>query len=156
MVMFLMLKVGYLNGAVLVCLQMVRGGVGRDHWPTTLAFESIIDMSMVFPSLFFAVCSLLCVRLLMKVSKGKGKKKAKEIADLAHCFELHSGKLLGDKRNREGRLYFKVCSLFFLPFFFFFLALSYVLSSASSSFIFIHWCVLSRYFRVPEAWCASN
>ncbi|CAM9745824.1 unnamed protein product [Ascophyllum nodosum] len=37
--------------------------------------------------------------------KEKGKDKAE--ADLAHCFELHSGKLLGDKRNREGRLYFK-------------------------------------------------
>lgn len=37
----------------------------------------------------------------------KGKDKA--AADLAHCFELHSGKLLGDKKNREGRLYFKVC-----------------------------------------------
>lgn len=36
---------------------------------------------------------------------GNGKGKA---PDLAHCFELHSGKLLGDKRNREGRLYFKV------------------------------------------------
>lgn len=34
--------------------------------------------------------------------------KSKQAADLAHCFELHSGKLLGDKRNREGRLYFKV------------------------------------------------
>ncbi|CAN0019234.1 unnamed protein product, partial [Discosporangium mesarthrocarpum] len=28
-------------------------------------------------------------------------------ADRRHCFELHSGALLGDKRNREGRLYFK-------------------------------------------------
>lgn len=34
--------------------------------------------------------------------------KGKATPDLAHCFELHSGKLLGDKRNREGRLYFKV------------------------------------------------
>lgn len=38
-----------------------------------------------------------------------GKGKGKTAPDLAHCFELHSGKLLGDKRNREGRLYFKVC-----------------------------------------------
>lgn len=37
-----------------------------------------------------------------------GKGKGKAAPDLAHCFELHSGKLLGDKRNREGRLYFKV------------------------------------------------
>lgn len=36
------------------------------------------------------------------------KGRAKAAPDLAHCFELHSGKLLGDKRNREGRLYFKV------------------------------------------------
>ena len=39
---------------------------------------------------------------------GKGKGKGK-VPDLVHCFELHSGKLLGDKKNREGRLYFKVC-----------------------------------------------
>lgn len=37
-----------------------------------------------------------------------GTGKGKPAPDLAHCFELHSGKLLGDKRNREGRLYFKV------------------------------------------------
>lgn len=42
-------------------------------------------------------------------AKGKGK----SAPDLAHCFELHSGKLLGDKRNREGRLYFKVGRWFF-------------------------------------------
>lgn len=42
------------------------------------------------------------------MSKGKAKEKEKAAADLAHCFELHSGNLLGDKRNREGRLYFKV------------------------------------------------
>ncbi|CAB1121207.1 unnamed protein product [Ectocarpus sp. CCAP 1310/34] len=41
-------------------------------------------------------------------AKGKGKEKS--APDLAHCFELHSGKLLGDKRNREGRLYFKASS----------------------------------------------
>ncbi len=39
---------------------------------------------------------------------GMIKGRAKAAPDLAHCFELHSGKLLGDKRNREGRLYFKV------------------------------------------------
>lgn len=39
---------------------------------------------------------------------GGGKDRGKAAPDLAHCFELHSGKLLGDKRNREGRLYFKV------------------------------------------------
>ena len=38
-----------------------------------------------------------------------GKGKGKAAPDLVHCFELHSGKLLGDKKNREGRLYFKVC-----------------------------------------------
>lgn len=37
-----------------------------------------------------------------------GKGGGKQAPALAHCFELHSGKLLGDKRNREGRLYFKV------------------------------------------------
>lgn len=42
------------------------------------------------------------------VAAGGGKGKGKAAPDLAHCFELHSGKLLGDKRNREGRLYFKV------------------------------------------------
>ncbi|CAN0119251.1 unnamed protein product, partial [Laminaria digitata] len=39
-----------------------------------------------------------------------GKGKGKAVPDLVHCFELHSGKLLGDKRNREGRLYFKASS----------------------------------------------
>eukprot|EP00904_Undaria_pinnatifida_P004940 jgi/Undpi1/1576/HiC_scaffold_11.g04966.m1 len=39
--------------------------------------------------------------------QGKGKGK---VPDLVHCFELHSGKLLGDKKNREGRLYFKASS----------------------------------------------
>lgn len=41
----------------------------------------------------------------------QGAAEGKAAVDLAHCFELHSGKLLGDKRNREGRLYFKVCCL---------------------------------------------
>lgn len=41
--------------------------------------------------------------------------KGKLTSDLAHCFELHSGRLLGDKRNKEGRLYFKVGLPVFSP-----------------------------------------
>lgn len=65
--------------------------------------------------MFFSL-SLSSVACLLVEKEGRGKKgkgKGKAGTDLAHCFELHSGKLLGDKRNREGRLYFKVWLVFF-------------------------------------------